>query len=225
MSASNAYLAGSLSTAQTPTSHSAASLANSPARAGSVRSATTASILRSGRRSRTHSAASSAFNRPTADAGKRCRWTLCGAIHVRLDERDAGDGWFAGEEVEDDDPAATGADLEDVHDRGPLLGFGQRPLPAFVPELVTRQPAPRGEDREDASELRRVPAARGPRRSLPPQAECLPLEQVRAVLQRREDSGLGRNDGVTGKQAGFELVDVVARLEAIATIRATRRDE
>src|SRR3954453_16673518 len=60
------------------------------------------------------------------------------------------------------------------------LGFRQRPLAGLVPDLVAGQPAPGGLGGEDAGELRRVPAAGGPRRALPPQAEGLALQQVRA---------------------------------------------
>ena len=39
---------------------------------------------------------------------------VVGLVHVRLDERHPGDPHVAGEQVEHDDPAAAGADLEDV---------------------------------------------------------------------------------------------------------------
>ena len=47
-----------------------------PGRVGEVGAITWSS--RSGRKPRTHSAASSALSRPTADGGNRWRWTLCG---------------------------------------------------------------------------------------------------------------------------------------------------
>src|SRR5262245_27489291 len=92
----------------------------------------------------------------------------------------------------------------------------QRPLPGLVPDLIAGQPPPRGLDGEDAGELRRVPPATVPRRALPPQAQRLPFEQVRAVPQRGDDAGLGGNGRVAGVEPGLQRVDVVARLQAVA---------
>src|SRR5436190_9883496 len=64
-----------------------------------------------------------------------------------------------------------------------LLRLRQRPFAGLVPDLVARQPAPGGLDGEDAGEARRVPPAAGARAALPPQAQRLPFEQVRAVTQ------------------------------------------
>ena len=64
----------------------------------------------------------------------------------------------------------------------------------------------------------------GPRAALPPQAQRLPFEQVRAVLQRRQHARLRRHGRVAGEQPRLQLVDVVARLEAVAQHqRAARR--
>ena len=108
-------MAGSLSAAHTPTSHSADQPreVGLPGRVGQVggdrRRAT-----RSGRTPRTHSAASSAFGRPTADVREQVAVDVVRLVDVGFDERDAGDGRVAGEQVEHDHPAAAGTDLEDV---------------------------------------------------------------------------------------------------------------
>src|SRR4051812_25927651 len=74
---------------------------------------------------------------------------------------------------------------------GRSLGFGNRPVAGVVPDLVAGEPAPRRLDREDARELGGVPAARLPGAALLPQTHGLSGEQMRTVLDRRDDPRLG----------------------------------
>src|SRR5262245_24208153 len=64
-----------------------------------------------------------------------------------------------------------------------LLGFRQRPFAGFVPDLITREPAPRSLHGEYGSVFGGVPAAGGAGRALPPHAQRLAFEQMRAVFQ------------------------------------------
>src|SRR5690348_5882068 len=86
-------------------------------------------------------------------------------------------------------------------DAKPQAAYGsfrlrQRPFAGLVPDLVTGQPAPGGLQGEHTGEPRRVPAAGGARAALPSQTEGLALEQVGAVLQRRQDAGFRRHRGI-----------------------------
>src|SRR5262245_53400584 len=97
----------------------------------------------------------------------------------------------------------------------PSSSLGDGPFTGLVPDLVARQPAPRGLDGEDAGEAGGVPAAEGAGAALAPQAQGLALEKMRAVLQRRLDARLGRHRRVAGHQACLQFVDVVPRLEGV----------
>src|SRR5262249_39683929 len=96
------------------------------------------------------------------------------------------------------------------------LRFGQGPLARLVPDLVTRQPAPGGLHGEDAGEARGVPAAGCARAALPPQAEGLPLQQVRTVVERRQGPRLRRERRIARNEARLHFVDVVPRFETVA---------
>ena len=59
----------------------------------------------------------------------------------------------AGNEIEHDSSRRYPLRLEIRAWYWPLLGFGQGPFTAFVPQLVAGQPPPRGEDGEHAGKL------------------------------------------------------------------------
>ncbi len=101
---------------------------------------------------------------------------------------------------------------------GAMIYFasGKRPFARFVPDLIARQPSPRRLDSEDAAKAGRIPSAGRSGAALAPQAQSLPFQEVRTVLERREHSRLGRHGRVTRHQPRFELIHVVRRLQPIA---------
>src|SRR4051812_47573465 len=97
-----------------------------------------------------------------------------------------------------------------------LFRLGQWPVTGIVPDFVASQPTPCRLDGEYAGEPSRVPAARGPRGTLPPQAERLALEQMRTMFERRNDPRFRRHSGIARQESSFHVVDVVSGFESVS---------